>query len=222
MPTAEREAAELLWRNRSAGTTLSGLPKMLRPKDADVGHAIQAEWPTVTGQAHINVRGPLPGRILTPCVFAVGDVISLAGNPCGWSSLVNPETYFDDVNISIHGIEPHMIVGPPTLPAVAEIVRALMLDTVSVCHSHFDRIALQRAFDRYSLQPVAATWLDSARVVRRTWKDLAWSRYGLKNVCNKIGYQLNLETAVGRIQGCCDWRASQGETTQWATAHKAK
>ena len=106
MPTAEREAAELLWRNRSAGTTLSGLPKILRPKDVDAGHAIQAEWPAVTGQAvvgwkiaatsaagqaHINVGGPLPGRILTRFVFAVGEAVPLAGNRM---RVVEPEFAF--------------------------------------------------------------------------------------------------------------------------------
>jgi DNA polymerase-3 subunit epsilon len=123
-------------------------------------------------------------------VFFGGQLVS------EWSSLVNPETYFDDVNISIHGIEAHMVVGQLTLPAVAEKVRTLMLDTVSVCHTHFDRIALQRAFDRYRLQPIATTWLDSARVVRRTWKDLAWRGYGLKNVCDKIGYQFKHHDAL--------------------------
>ncbi len=113
-----------------------------------------------------------------------------------WSSLIDPETYFDDVNVAIHGIEPHLVIGQPTLPAVAEKVRTLMLDTVSVCHTHFDRIALQRAFDRYRLQPIAATWLDSARVVRRTWKDLAWRGYGLKNVCDRIGYQFKHHDAL--------------------------
>ena len=106
MLTAERQAAGLLWHHRSAGTTLSGLPEMLRPKDANAGHAIQAEWPTVSGQAvvgwkiaatsaagqaHINVGGPLPGRILTQFVFAVGDVVSLAGNRM---RVVEPEFAF--------------------------------------------------------------------------------------------------------------------------------
>lgn len=63
-------------------------------------------------------------------------------------------------------------------------------------HAQFDRIALQRAFSRYQLQPITATWLDSARVVRRTWKDLAWSGYGLKNVCKKIGYQFKHHDAL--------------------------
>ena len=33
-----------------------------------------------------------------------------------WSTLVDPEDYFDDVNISIHGIELRMVRGQPKLP----------------------------------------------------------------------------------------------------------
>ena len=91
-----------------------------------------------------------------------------------WCTLVDPEDYFDEVNISIHGIEPRMVKGQPKLPQIADRLRSTLESTVSVCHTHFDRIALGRAYGRYNLNPIATTWLDSARVVRRTWKDLAW------------------------------------------------
>ncbi len=47
-----------------------------------------------------------------------------------------------------------------------------------------------------SLNPIATTWLDSARVVRRTWKDLAWKGYGLANVCSRIGYEFHHHDAL--------------------------
>jgi DNA polymerase-3 subunit epsilon len=50
-----------------------------------------------------------------------------------WSTLVDPEDYFDAVNVSIHGIEPHMVRGQPKLPAIAEKLRSHLLNTVSVC-----------------------------------------------------------------------------------------
>ncbi len=90
-----REAAELLWRHRQAGTTLDALPAALRPRSAAEGHAIQAELGAVSGRAvvgwkiaatsqagqqHINVSGPLAGRILAGGVYALGDTVSLAGN----------------------------------------------------------------------------------------------------------------------------------------------
>ena len=50
--------------------------------------------------------------------------------------------------------------------------------------------------NKYDLLPISTTWLDSARVVRRTWKDLAVSGYGLKNVCKKIGYSFKHHDAL--------------------------
>jgi len=106
MIAAAREAAELLWRHRCAGTTVNGLPERLRPQDAGAGHAIQAELPKVSGlavvgwkiaatsaagQAHINVSGPLPGRILSRFVHAVGQAVSLSGNRM---RVVEPEFAF--------------------------------------------------------------------------------------------------------------------------------
>ncbi|MGK2901148.1 MAG: BRCT domain-containing protein [Burkholderiaceae bacterium] len=67
---------------------------------------------------------------------------------------------------------------------------------MSVCHTHFDRIALTRAYLKYQLTPISTSWLDSARVVRRTWKDLAWKGYGLANVCAKIGYEFKHHDAL--------------------------
>ena len=106
MNTADHEAAQLLWHHRCAGTTIVGLPEALRPQDAVGGHAIQAQWPTVSaqplvgwkiaatsaaGQAHINVGGPLPGRILNSFVHAIGDPVSLTGNRM---RVVEPEFAF--------------------------------------------------------------------------------------------------------------------------------
>jgi 2-keto-4-pentenoate hydratase len=106
MHTAAYEAAQLLWHHRCAGTTVSSLPEAMRPQHAGDGHAIQAEWLAVSGQAlvgwkiaatsaagqaHINVGGPLPGRILQGFVHAVGDTVSLAGNHM---RVVEPEFAF--------------------------------------------------------------------------------------------------------------------------------
>ena len=95
MPDTVREAAELLWRHRCAGSVLQTLPPALRPTSHAQGHAIQAQLPAVAGQrvagwkiaatssagqAHINVGGPLAGRILRSFVVEDGAALSLAGN----------------------------------------------------------------------------------------------------------------------------------------------
>lgn len=113
-----------------------------------------------------------------------------------WSTLVDPEDYFDEVNVSIHGIESRMVKGQPRLPQIADRLRTTLENTVAVCHTHFDRIALARAHIKYQLSPISTSWLDSARVVRRTWKDLAWKGYGLANVCERIGYDFKHHDAL--------------------------
>ncbi len=105
-PAAAREAAKLLWRHRCAGTVLQELPPGLRPTTHAEGHAIQAKLPGVTGQrvvgwkiaatspagqAHINVSGPLAGRILSGGVVDTGVAVSLVGNRMG---VVEPEFGF--------------------------------------------------------------------------------------------------------------------------------
>jgi DNA polymerase-3 subunit epsilon len=72
--------------------------------------------------------------------FAGGNLIS------EWSTLIDPEDDFDEVNISIHSIEPEMVKGQPKLPDIAEILRRYLENGISVyhSHSHFDRNALAR------------------------------------------------------------------------------
>jgi len=91
---------------------------------------------------------------------------------------------------------------------------------VSVCHTHFDRIALGRACGKYNLNPISTTWLDSARVVRRTWKDVAWKGYGLANVCRRIGYEFQHHDALEDAKAAgfvllAALRESQQDLDQW-------
>jgi 2-keto-4-pentenoate hydratase len=80
------------WR---AGTKLAGLEAPQRPRDRAEGYAIQAEiekysneplfgWKIAAtseaGQKHINVDGPMAGRILSETVIADGGTASMAGN----------------------------------------------------------------------------------------------------------------------------------------------
>lgn len=103
---AAHDAARLLWACRQAGTVIDALPEALRPRDAAAAHAIQAALPAVAGsplvgwkiaatsaagQAHIQVDGPLAGRILGQFVHPIGAVLSLRGNRM---RVVEPEFAF--------------------------------------------------------------------------------------------------------------------------------
>ncbi len=106
-----------------------------------------------------------------------------------WSSYVNPEDFFDPMNISIHGITEQTVLGQPTLPDLVGDIVSMLDAQIVVSHTHFDRVAIHQAFSRYDLRPLACTWLDSARVARRTWEQCSQRGYGLHDVCRLIGYE---------------------------------
>jgi len=113
-----------------------------------------------------------------------------------WKTYVDPEDYFDGMNVSIHGIDEHTVKGSPTLLGVAEAICRFLDDRVSVCHTHFDRVAVAQAFDKYRLRHPRCRWLDSARVARRTWAEFASRGYGLGNVCEFLGYEFAAHDAL--------------------------
>lgn len=88
-------AATLLWRNWIASTRIPNLPADCRPADRADGYAIQTELASLAGQrtvgwkiaatsaaglAHLDVDGPLAGRLLDGRVLSGNTTISLADN----------------------------------------------------------------------------------------------------------------------------------------------
>jgi DNA polymerase-3 subunit epsilon len=106
-----------------------------------------------------------------------------------WKTFIDPEDYFDAVNISIHGINEASVEGAGTFPAVADQIWGYLDGRVAVCHTHFDRVAVLQAARKYGLCPPSCTWLDSARVARRAWQQFASKGYGLESVCSFLGYE---------------------------------
>ncbi len=113
-----------------------------------------------------------------------------------WSSLIDPEDYFDFINIDIHGINEKDVVGYPTFPEIVNVLGGFLNNEICVSHTHFDRVSICRALAKYGLNEFDVVWLDSAMVTRRTWEDCARSGYGLANVCKKIGYEFRHHDAL--------------------------
>ncbi len=88
-------AADLLWAHWQQGRRLASLPQPLRPQTRQDGYAIQATlearsasplfgWKIAAtsraGQLHINVDGPLAGRLLRERVFEPGAEVPFGAN----------------------------------------------------------------------------------------------------------------------------------------------
>jgi len=113
-----------------------------------------------------------------------------------WGTLVNPEDYFDWINVSIHGIDERKVRKAPTFPHIAGALAARVGGQVVVSHTSFDRVALAQALTKHRLEMISCTWLDSARVARRAWTQFARAGYGLGNVCGTLGIQYQAHDAV--------------------------
>ena len=130
-----------------------------------------------------------------------------------WSSLINPNDHFDPINTSIHGITKTDVKDSPTIEEVSGTLDELMSNRISVCHTHFDRVSINLAFAKHGLPEIETTWLDSAKVARRTWREVSRSGYGLANVCEKIGYEFEHHDALEDAKACAQvLLAAIGET----------
>jgi DNA polymerase-3 subunit epsilon len=114
-------------------------------------------------------------------VFDDGAVTSV------WQRLINPEDDFDGFNVSIHGISEGDVIDAPTFPNIVAELQAFLNHKIVVSHTAFDRVALNRVTAKYSLPEISCIWLDSAKIVRRTWPKYAQRGYGLKNVATSLG-----------------------------------
>ena len=113
-----------------------------------------------------------------------------------WKTYVDPEDYFDGVNISIHGIDESTVAGAPTFPELVDTLRSYLEKSVVVHHMPFDRVAINQAAQRYGTTAPECAWLDSAKIARRAWTACARKGYGLYDVCRMLGYEFRYHDAL--------------------------
>jgi 2-keto-4-pentenoate hydratase len=92
--TRTRRAFRTLWEAHESGYTIAAIPEEVRPRTRAEGYAVQAHFAEHTaavvgwkiaatsevGQRHINVSGPLAGRVLAERLVEPGEPIPLEGN----------------------------------------------------------------------------------------------------------------------------------------------
>lgn len=111
-------------------------------------------------------------------------------------TLVNPQDEFSSINSSIHGIRENHVKNAPVFQDVYKDIYAMLNDKIVVSHTHFDRAVLHRIADNYDLDLPKVSWLDSAKVVRRTWAKYARKGYGLSNVTKDLDIEFKHHDAL--------------------------
>ena len=114
-----------------------------------------------------------------------------------WQTLVNPEDRFSSRNIKIHKIDESAVRNSPLFPDVHDELCTRLSGTILISHTAFDRIAFERVMQKYGLDQLQVTWLDSAIIARRAWPEHYYQRgYGLKNLTKDFGISFNHHDAL--------------------------
>lgn len=129
-------------------------------------------------------------------ICQIGVVTFRDGEVAGaWKTLIDPEDEFDEVNVSIHGIDERMVAGAPRFADIVDTMHRRLAGHVVVSHMPFDRVALGRAHERYGLPALECTWLDTARVTRRAWPQFSRRGYGLADIASWCGIEFRRHDA---------------------------
>jgi len=143
------------------------------------------------------------------------------------SRLIDPEDRFDHWNVKVHGIQAEHVAGCPSFGEVLPELAPLLERRIIVTHGSFDRVAINKACQKYDLPFVDASWLDNQTVVRRTWPQFAKRGYSLGNLAKHFGIDFQhhdaLEDAVATATIFRRALAESGRTaSEWASAIAAR
>lgn len=118
-------------------------------------------------------------------ICQIGIVVFQNGNIIEeWETFINPNTYFDDLNVQLHGIDEQKVKNAPTIQQILPTLQHYFSQGIVCSYGAFDKSALQKYITNLS------TWIDITLVVRRTWEEVAYKGYGLSNMARLLKIEL--------------------------------
>lgn len=115
--------------------------------------------------------------------------------------LVNPETDFDALNISIHGIRPEDVAQAPAFPELWPLIGPVLHSGIAVAHNAaFDLGVLRRLFLRYDMEEEPMTYVCTCRMTRKLIPSLPDHR--LPTLCRAYGIPLDHHDAGSDSRAC--------------------
>lgn len=111
-----------------------------------------------------------------------------------YETLLDPRDHFSGFNTRIHGITAGHVAGQPCFADVHAVVDGHLSGRTTVAHSYFDKGALAAACRVHDRTAIETTWLDSVRVAKRAWPELASHR--LNVLARHLGIHLKHHDAL--------------------------
>ncbi len=120
-----------------------------------------------------------------PSICQIGLVVAESGDIVKTESiLVNPETWFDDFNIAVHGILPSDVEDAPTFPALWPRIAPFFADSVVVAHNAaFDLGVITGTLERYGIPVPDITYACTVQMARRRFSRETYGSYRLDTLC---------------------------------------
>ncbi|WP_192349397.1 exonuclease domain-containing protein [Algoriphagus sp. Y33] len=113
-----------------------------------------------------------------------------------WESLVNPDQFFDPYLSKIHGITADQVLKSPRFSDLSGHIAKKTKGKRLFHHMPFDKNAINRACERHNALRWEAKWMDSARLVRRAWREFAHTGYALGKITKHLGIKYQAHHAL--------------------------
>lgn len=117
-----------------------------------------------------------------------------------WSTLVDPEEEFDQLNIDIHGISSLHVQSAPKLPDLLSAIGDSIGEQVVASHTPFDCNSLNGAARKYGLNFPQCRWIDTCEISRFAWPEL--SNHKLDTLCQHFSIPLDHHNALSDAIAC--------------------
>ena len=136
-------------------------------------------------------------------ISAIG--ITVVENGCitdGCYHLVNPDTHFDDFNISLTKIHPDMVKDKPNFKELWKIIEPIMSDGILVAHNApFDMGVLSKCLRDYKIEwKPYAKYLCTCQASRKLMTNLP--NHKLNTISDYLGFTLDHHNAKSDAIAC--------------------
>lgn len=104
------------------------------------------------------------------------------------NQLINPKTYFDNINISIHGITPNMVSNQPTFDKFWNELEPYLSNDLIVAHNaSFDLNVICKLLKRYHIEVPKIQYICTYNIAKSlVKKDERLQKYSLDCLCNRF------------------------------------
>lgn len=110
--------------------------------------------------------------------------------------------YFDEMNISIHGIRYDDVENEPEFDQIYPYLKPWFEDSILMAHNaSFDMSVLNSLFKLYHIEFKTLKYIDSLEIARKVYPFLR--NHKLNTVCEHLEVELNHHEALSDAKGSC-------------------